>query len=62
MAEAEGLQFRVSVIRGLKPRSVEDCFIASVDGLKGLPMAVKAVYPHARIPLCIVHQLLNGLK
>jgi len=41
---------------------MEDCFIACVDGLKGLPEAIEAVYPHAQVQLCIVHQVRNSLK
>jgi putative transposase len=46
----------------LKTRGVEDCFIACVDGLKGLPEAIETVYPHTQVQLCIVHQVRNGLK
>ena len=62
MAETEGAKFWLSVFNELKNRGVADCFIACVDGLKGLPEAIEAVYPHTRVQLCIVHQVRNSLK
>ncbi len=41
---------------------LEDCFIACVDGLKGLPEAIETVFPHARVQLCIVHQVRKSLR
>jgi len=43
-------------------RGVTDCFIACVDGLKGLPEAIEAVCPHTQVPWCIVHKVRNSLK
>ena len=43
-------------------RGVQDILIASVDGLKGFPEAINAVYPHTEVQLCIVHQIRNSLK
>lgn len=62
LAETEGAKFWLSVFNELKTRGMEDCFIACVDGLKGLPEAIEAVYPHAQVQLCIVHQVRNSLK
>jgi putative transposase len=62
LAETEGAKFWLSVFNELKTRGVEDCFIACVDGLKGLPEAIETVYPHTQVQLCIVHQVRNGLK
>lgn len=62
LAETEGAKFWLSVFNELKTRGVEDCFIACVDGLKGLPEAIETVYPHTRVQLCIVHQVRNSLK
>jgi len=39
----------------LKQRGVKDVFIACVDGLKGFPEAIEAVYPRTEVQLCIVH-------
>lgn len=62
LAETEGAKFWLSVFNELKTRGVEDCFIACVDGLKGLPEAIETVYPQTRVQLCIVHQVRNSLK
>lgn len=47
LAENEGATFWLSVNRGLK-----DILIACVDGLKGFPDAINAVYPETLIQLC----------
>lgn len=62
LAETEGAKFWLSVFNELKTRGVDDCFIACVDGLKGLPEAIEAVYPLTQVQLCIVHQVRNSLK
>ncbi|MGD8763889.1 MAG: IS256 family transposase [Desulfobacteraceae bacterium] len=62
IAETEGSKFWLSVFNELKNRGVQDCFIACVDGLKGLPEAIEAVYPHTQVQLCIVHKLRNSFK
>lgn len=50
------------VVTELKNRGVQDIFIACVDGLKGFPEAIEAVYPHAAVQLCIVHMVRNSLN
>ena len=40
------------VVTELKNRGVQDIFIACVDGLKGFPEAIEAVYPHAAVLWC----------
>jgi transposase-like protein len=62
IAETEGSKFWLSVFNDLKNRGVQDCFIACVDGLKGLPEAIETVFPHAQVQLCIVHKLRNSFK
>ena len=62
MSESEGARFWLNVFNSLKSRGVEDCFIACMDGLKGLPEAVEAVFPRADAQLCIVHQVRNSLR
>jgi putative transposase len=41
---------------------VQDIFIACVDGFKGFPGAIEAVYPKAAVHLCIVHMVRNSLN
>jgi putative transposase len=62
IAQAEGAKFWLQVVTELKNRGVQDIFIACVDGLKGFPEAIEAVYPHAAVQLCIVHMVRNSLN
>jgi putative transposase len=62
LSESEGAKFWLAVFTELKNRGVEDCFIACVDGLKGLPDAIEAVFPKTQVQLCIVHKVRNSLK
>ena len=62
IAENEGSKFWLSIFNELKNRGAKDCFIACVDGLKGLPEAIKAVFPETQVQLCIVHKLRNSFK
>ena len=41
---------------------MQDIFIACVDGLKGFPDGIEAVYPKAAVQLCIVHMVGNSLN
>jgi hypothetical protein len=41
---------------------LKDIFIACVDGLKGFPEAIEAVYPRAEVQLCIVHLVRASLN
>jgi putative transposase len=60
--QAEGAKFWLQVVTELKNRGVQDIFIACVDGLKGLPQAIEAVFPRAQVQLCIVHLVRNCLN
>lgn len=62
MSDTEGAKFWLGVFTELKNRGMEDCFIASVDGLKGLPEALESVFPEVQVQLCIVHKVRNSLK
>jgi transposase-like protein len=61
-AETEGSKFWLTVFNELKTRGLRDCFIACVDGLKGLPEAIEAVFPQTQVQICIVHKLRNSFK
>ena len=54
-SENEGAKFWLSIITELKARGVKDIFIACVDGLKGFPEAIEAIYPQTQVQLCLVH-------
>jgi putative transposase len=58
----EGAKFWLRVISELKARGVEDILVFSVDGLKGFPEAIEAVYPDAVVQTCIVHMIRNSLR
>jgi len=62
MSETEGAKFWLSVLTELQMRGLEDIFIACVDGLKGFPDAIEAVYPKTKVQLCIVHMVRNSLR
>ena len=62
LSESEGAKFWLSVFTELQNRGVQDCFIACVDGLKGLPEAIEAVFPKTQVQLCIVHKVRNSLR
>lgn len=57
----EGAKFWLRVMNELKARGVQDCLIAVVDGLKGFPEAINAVFPEALVQTCIVHLMRHGL-
>lgn len=55
--QTEGAKFWLRVMNELKARGLDDILIAIIDGLKGFPEAIEAVFPNARIQTCIVHLL-----
>ena len=59
--QTEGAKFWLRVMTELKNRGVEDMLIAVVDGLKGFPDAITAVFPQAQVQTCIVHLIRNSL-
>jgi putative transposase len=61
-AETEGAKFWLQVVTELKNRGVKDIFIACVDGLKGFPEAIEAVFPDTQVQLCIVHMVRHSLN
>jgi len=62
LSENEGAKFWLGVLTELQNRGVRDILIACVDGLKGFPDAMQAVYPQTQIQLCIVHMVRNSVK
>jgi putative transposase len=59
--QAEGAKFWLRVMNELRNRGVADVLIAVVDGLKGFPEAISAVFPEAQIQTCIVHLIRHSL-
>jgi len=62
LAQTEGAKFWLQVVTELRNRGVQDIFIACVDGLKGFPEAIEAVFPKATIQLCVVHMVRHSLN
>ncbi len=53
--QTEGAKFWLRVMTELKARGLQDILIAVVDGLKGFPEAITAVFPQTQVQTCIVH-------
>lgn len=62
VVQSEGAKFWLQVLTELKNRGVQDILIACVDGLKGFPEAIEAVYPRTEVQLCIVHLVRTSLN
>jgi transposase-like protein len=62
LSENEGANFWLQVLTDLNNRGVQDILIASVDGLKGFPEAINAIFPNTEVQLCIVHQIRNSIR
>jgi putative transposase len=60
--QAEGAKFWLAVLNELKQRGVRDVLICCVDGLKGFPEAIEAVFPQAWVQTCIVHLIRQSLR
>ena len=62
LAQTEGAKFWLQVVTELRNRGVQDIFIACVDGLKGFPEAIEAVFPQTTVQLCIVHMVRHSMN
>src|SRR5579875_2057713 len=60
--DSEGAKFWMQVLSELKQRGVQDILIACVDGLKGFPEAIEAVFPMTTLQTCIVHLIRASLR
>jgi putative transposase len=59
--QTEGAKFWLKVMNELKTRGVNDVLIAVVDGLKGFPEAIGAVFAQTTVQTCIIHLIRNSL-
>jgi len=59
--QTEGAKFWLRVMNELRDRGVADILIAVVDGLKGFPEAIAAVFPKTQVQACIVHLIRSSL-
>ncbi len=62
VSETEGAKFWLAVFTELQQRGVQDCFVACVDGLIGLPEALETIFPQTQVQLCIVHKVRHALR
>jgi putative transposase len=62
LEQTEGAKFWMKVMTELKNRGVQDIYIACVDGLKGFPDAIEAMFPKTEVQLCVVHMVRNSLR
>ena len=60
--ETEGSKFWLAVLNDLHRRGIRDVLICCVDGLDGFPEAIAAVFPHAWVQTCVVHQIRAGMR
>ena len=55
--QTEGAKFWLRVMNDLRHRGVADVLIAVVDGLRGFPEAINAVFPETQVQTCVVHTI-----
>jgi putative transposase len=60
--QAEGAKFWMQILAELKQRGVRDILICCVDGLKGFPEAIEAIFPQTTVQTCIVHLIRQSLR
>jgi putative transposase len=59
--QTEGAKFWLRVVNELKTRGAQDILIAVVDGLKGFPEAINAVFPQTVVQTYIVHLIRHSM-
>ena len=62
LEQNEGARFWLRVMNELHNRGVADILIVVVDGLKGFPEAILAVFSQTTVQTCIVHLLRHSLE
>ena len=60
--QTEGAKFWLRVMTEIRNRGTHDVLIAVVDGLKGFPEAINAVFPDALVQTCIVHLIRYSMQ
>jgi transposase-like protein len=58
----EGAKQWMTMLTELRNRGVADVLITCCDGLKGLPDAVRTVWPDTTVQTCVVHLVRNSLR
>lgn len=62
LPENEGAKFWLAVLTDFKNRRMQDMVIGCIDGLKGFPEAIAAIFPKTKVQTCVVHQIRNSLR
>lgn len=60
--QSEGAKFWLRVMNEIRSRGTQDILIAVVDGLKGFPEAITAVFPETVVQTCIVHLIRYSMQ
>lgn len=60
--QTEGAKFWMRVMTEISGRGTTDILIAVVDGLKGFPEAITAVFPETVVQTCIVHLIRDAMQ
>ena len=60
--QTEGAKFWLRVMNEIRARGTQDILIAVVDGLKGFPEAITAVFPDTVVQTCIVHLIRYSMQ
>jgi putative transposase len=60
--QSEGAKFWLRVMNEIRSRGTNDILIAVVDGLKGFPEAITAVFPDTVVQTCIVHLIRYSMQ
>ena len=58
----EGAKQWMTMLTELRNRGVRDVLITCCDGLKGLPDAVRTIWPDTTVQTCVVHLVRNSLR
>ena len=58
----EGAKFWMQVLNELHAPRRQDILICCVDGLKGFPEAIEAIFPQTIVQTCIVHLIRASLR
>jgi putative transposase len=62
ITRGEGAKQWMAILTELKNRGLDDVLVCCVDGLKGFPDAIEAVWPDTIVQTCIVHMIRNSLR
>lgn len=58
----EGAKQWATMLTELRNRGIADVLITCCDGLKGLPDAIRVVWPDTTVQTCVVHMVRNSLR